>query len=232
MSTYILLKDLPDAKAGTEYKLDTHDNPKLPESEKTYFYYAQYEEDRMKFPNGTSRLKSMRMPRFLVEHNTDWLIKKEENLGYILQKDLPNIKSGAHFVVGKSENGVKQYFAFADSGTGEGVIYYPECVENNPEWFLPKSDGIYGSHTNANFFKDINADKYDVRWLPIGKDGQLLPNLKEVYHSYIKSDGEGNSERITVCTDWQLTVGGITLSIPKEIPKEMIGKITVIHPKI
>lgn len=55
---------------------------------------------------------------------------------YILQKDLPGLKAGAPFVY----DGDRFYDSGQSDIYGEVNHYIPECVENNPEWFLPEEN--------------------------------------------------------------------------------------------
>lgn len=78
---------------------------------------------------------------------------------YILQKDLPDVKAGAKFEIGASNDG---YYLTSDkTGTKYNSYWYPIFfVENNPEWFLPEEEPMYTKSDYINGLKDaFNAGR-------------------------------------------------------------------------
>lgn len=59
---------------------------------------------------------------------------------YILQKDLPDSKAGDEYIFVDNGYNVIAYYL---NGLIEASYWTPDCVENNPEWFLPKEDPVF-----------------------------------------------------------------------------------------
>lgn len=72
---------------------------------------------------------------------------------YILQKDLPDSKAGDEYIFVDNGYNVIAYYL---NGLIEASYWTPDCVENNPEWFLPEEPPIY---TKTQLIKYI-ADAY------------------------------------------------------------------------
>lgn len=70
MITYILLKDLPDSKVGTEYVIGSPSRPSS--TERIWFYYPKSNKEP------ASDIVSARLPIQWVENNPEWFKKKEE----------------------------------------------------------------------------------------------------------------------------------------------------------
>ena len=66
-----------------------------------------------------------------------------KNKVYTLQKDLPDSKAGDEYILVPFHH--MEYGAYYLNGDTDKSCWTKECVENNPEWFLPKEESKYCS---------------------------------------------------------------------------------------